>query len=85
MEYSAPWDVLVVQIMYTLLSLTKVACSLSRSECLSLPTSVTFVDKTVLDLWLGLCLSNSNALCLLILHLIFFNIKLEFIIIFPSD
>jgi len=84
MQYSAKWDVLIAQVMYKLLSLTKLADSVSRSDCLAKATGVTFVNKTVLVLGLGLCLSNNKALFLWTLHFRFFNIKLEFNIIFPS-
>ena len=84
MDYSATWDVLIDQAMYNLLSLTKQAGSLSRSECLALVTTVTFVNITMLDLGLGLCLSKSNKLFLLILHFRLFNIRVDFNIIFPS-
>ena len=60
--------------MYKLRSLTKLADSVSRSDCLAMVTAVTFVNKTVLVLGLGLCLSNSNALYLWTLHFRFFNI-----------
>jgi hypothetical protein len=85
MEHSATWDVLIDQEMYNLLSLTKRAGSVSLSECLALVTAVIFFNVTVLDLGLGLCLSKSNTLFLLILQFRFFNIRVDFNIIFPSD
>ena len=85
MQYSANWDVLTAQVMYKLRSLTTLAGSVSWSYCLAKVKSVTFVNKMVLVLGLGLCLSNNKALFLWTLHFRFFNIKLEFNIIFPSD
>jgi len=55
MLYSATGGVLTVQVMYKLLSLTKHASSVSRSECLALVTAVTLVKVT--GLCFALCLS----------------------------
>jgi hypothetical protein len=68
MEYSANWDVLIVQVMYKLRSLSKHTGSMSRSECLALVTAVKFVNIMVLDFGLWLYLSYSNTIFLLILH-----------------
>jgi len=54
MEYSAPWDVLIVHVMYKFRSPSKLAGSVSRSDCLAIVTDVTFVNITVLDLGVGL-------------------------------
>ena len=59
--YSEPCDDLIIQVMYKLLSLTKHAGSMSRSECLPLFTAVTFVTIMVLGFGLWLCLSNCNT------------------------
>jgi len=54
MEYSAACDVLIVQVIYKLRSLTKFAGSMSRSECQTLVSAVTFVNIMVFGLLLGL-------------------------------
>ena len=84
MEYRVTCDVLIAHAMYNLISPMKQAGSVSRSECLALVTAVTFGILTVLDLVLGLCLSHSNTLFLLIMHVRFCNERVDFNIIFPS-
>jgi len=49
-EYGATWNVLIFQVMYKLHSLTKLAVSISRSDCLALVTALTFVNIMMLDL-----------------------------------
>ena len=76
-EYSAPCDVLLVQVVYKLRSVTKFAGSLSRSECLKLVTAVTFINIMVSGLVFGLCIPHSNTIFLLILHCRSLNIIRE--------
>jgi hypothetical protein len=84
MEFTANCAVLIDQVMYKLLSLTKYVSSLSLSECLALATAVTFVNIMVLGFGLDLCLSNRNMLFWLILHFMFLNVTVELDIIFLS-
>ena len=80
MECSAPWDVLLDQVMYKLLSLKVDPVSVSRSECLALVTAVTFGVRTGTGLT-----TVSYTLLLLVRHFRFFSIGVEFNIIFLSD
>ena len=64
--------------------ITKHASSVSCSECL-LVTAITFIDIMVFGLGLGLCLSNSQTLFLLVPHFRSLKLRIDFNIIFPSD
>ena len=83
MEYSAACDVLIVEAMYNLRSLTKHAGSVSCLVCLLLVTAITFVNIMVLGFGLGLCASNGHTVFLLMLHFRSLNIRINFNIILP--
>jgi hypothetical protein len=63
----------------------KHANSVSCSECLPLVTTITFINIMVFIIELGLCISNSHTLFLLIPHFRSLNKTIDFYIIFPSD
>ena len=63
----------------------KQAGSVSCLECLPLLTAITFINIMVFDLGLGLCLSNSHTVFLLIPHFKFLNITIDCYIVYPSD
>jgi len=54
----------------------------SCSECLALVTAITFISIMMVGFGMGLCLSNSHTIFLLIPHFRFLNIRLEFILFF---
>ena len=65
--------------------ITKQAGSMSCSECLPLVTAITFINIMVFGPGLGLCLSNSHTIFLLIPHFRTLNITIDCYIAFPSD
>ena len=64
---------------------TKHAGSVSCSECLLMVTDIIFINIMVFGLGLGLCLSNTHTIFLLIPHFRSLNITIDFYIVFPSD
>ena len=65
--------------------ITKHARLVSCSECLPLVTAINFIEIMVFGLGLGLCLSNSHKIFVLIPDFRPLNIIIDCYIVFPTD